>query len=351
VKERSSSIEKRGNTYVIYNASTPTQANSAGIDQDGTDYSYFAQIGFGSADTMMYMLLDTGADTSWVMGSACTSDPCKIHNLFGASNSKTLKTLSTPFSIQYGSGSVSGLLATDSMSFAGMNLAMTFGLANITSSDFNSFPIDGILGLSLAKSSTPSFVDVLVASKALKSNIFGVSLNRESDGTNTGEISFGAPDTSRYTGSLNYMSVNTSQTGGDWAIVMDNVGFGTSQAGITGKQAYIDTGTSFIFCPPADAATLHALIPGTTTVNGETYYAPCSTTTSVTFTFGGTTYSVSSKDWLSPPANGVCTSNIYGRAVIAGAWLVGDTFLKNVYAVFDIDQTRVGEWIHPDIKS
>lgn len=293
---------------------------------------------------MMYMLLDTGADTTWVMSTDCTSAPCKDHNNFGPANSTTLVALSKPFSISYGSGAVAGMLVTDNIEFAGMVLPMTFGLANTTSSDFNSFPIDGILGLSLTKSSTPSFIDTLVASKSLKSNIFGICLNREADGQNTGEINFGAPDTSRYTGSLTYMTVDVATSGGDWSILMDNVGFGTKQGGITGKQAYIDTGTSFIFCPPADAAILHALIPGATTPDeGVTYHVPCTTTTSVTFTFGGITFTVSSEDWVSPPANGQCTSNIYGRAVVPGAWLLGDTFLKNVYAVFDIDKTRVGE--------
>jgi len=82
-------VEKRGgtNTYAIQSAATPTQTNSAGIDQDGTDFSYFAQVGLGSANTELYMLLDTGASTTWVMGPSCTSDACKSHDNFGAPDS------------------------------------------------------------------------------------------------------------------------------------------------------------------------------------------------------------------------------------------------------------------------
>jgi len=339
-------VEKRGgtNTYAIQSAATPTQTNSAGIDQDGTDFSYFAQVGLGSANTELYMLLDTGASTTWVMGPSCTSDACKSHDNFGAPDSKTFQASTESFFVAYGAGNVSGLLASDSLSIAGMKFQMTFGIANNTSDDFEYFPIDGILGLSLAKSDVPSFLDTLVASKAIKSNIFGISLNRASDGPNTGEINFGAVDTSKFTGSLNYIPV-ASNGAGDWAIPMANVGFGNNQAGVTGKLAYIDTGTSFIFAPPDQAATFYGIVPGAiiqSTGSTVTYTVPCDTTTALTFTFGTTTYSVSSKDWVSASVNGVCTGNVYGRAIITDAWLLGDTFLKNVYAVFDVDQTRLG---------
>lgn len=323
-------------------APTPTQANSAGIYQDGTDYSYFAPITIGSAETKMYMLLDTGADRSWVMSSTCTSNPCLNHNLFDASTSTTSELSTTEFSISYGSGSVSGVMNTDTISFAGMNLPMTFGLANITSDDFLNFPIDGILGLSLSRGDTPSFIDRVVASKALKSNIFGVSLNRMSDGSNTGEINFGSPDSTRFNGDLVYMAVDAGASG-NWAIPMDNVGFGSTQSGLTGRLAYLDTGTSFIFCPPKDAIAFHALIDGVKSDDNVTFHVPCTSADSINFTFGGTTFAVSTKDWIGPEVNGVCTSNVYGRSVVGDTnWLIGDTFLKNVYAVFDVDKTRIG---------
>lgn len=325
-------------------AAAPSQPMSAGIDQDGTDFSYFMQIAIGSSSAPMYMLLDTGAATTWVMGKSCSSAPCKIHNTFDPSSSKSFKSIGQTFNLSYGSGQVSGSLATESVSLAGMTMSVTMGVADTTSDDFNAFPIDGILGLSQAKTgNNPNFIETLVASKNMKSNLFGVSINRASDGTNTGEINFGSPNTAKFSGSLNYNAVS-SEGGGDWSIPIANVGLGTTQANIKGKLAYVDTGTSFIFCPPEDAKTLHALVPGAASNNGVTYTVPCTTTTPLTFTFGSTTYNVDSKDWVSPMANGVCTSNIYGQAVVPGNWLLGDTFLKNVYAVFDIDQNRIGKW-------
>ncbi|KAL3427678.1 eukaryotic aspartyl protease [Phlyctema vagabunda] len=341
--ENRGDIAKRTNTYSIATASKPTQTNSAGIDQDGTDYSYFAQVGLGSAKTPMYMLLDTGAGTTWVMGPSCKSDSCLVHNSFGAADSTTYKASNLAFSVSYGSGSVSGNLATDSLYLAGLTVSMTLGIAEVTSADFTDFPMDGILGLSQALGNTPNFIQTLVASKDLKSNLFGVDLHRASDGgANNGEINFGAPNTSKYKGSLSYSNVNTT-TGGDWAIPMDDVGVDGSLAGIKGRLAYIDTGTSYIFGPPADIATFHKTITGSLSGDGITFSVPCSTTTSMEFVFSGVSYSVSPKDWVGNPlGDGRCISNIFGHEVVAGAWLLGDTFLKNVYSVFDIDGNRIG---------
>merc|ERR1711977_537131 len=334
-------VAKRTNTYKIMPAATPTQSMSAPIDQDGTDFSYFTEITLGSSKTLVYMLLDTGAATTWVMGKSCTSGPCKVHNTFDPSSSTSFKDIGKTFNISYGSGQVGGKLGTDTISFAGMSFPMTLGVADMTSDDFNSFPIDGILGLSQSKGDYPIFLETLVESKSLKSNVFGVSLNRAADGTNTGEINFGEPNTSKYSGSLNYNDVS-KDAGGDWAISLGNVGVGSTQANVKGRLAFVDTGTSFIFCPPEDAKLVYALVAGAETTNNVTYTVPCTTTTALTFTFGSTTYNVDSKDWVSPMANGICTGNIYGQAVTPENWLLGDTFLKNVYSVFDADKDRLG---------
>ncbi|CAN8103757.1 unnamed protein product [Discula destructiva] len=221
---------------------------------------------------------------------------------------------------------------------------MAFGVANVTSDDFSHFAFDGILGLSMASGSTDNFLASLKKDKALTSNVFGVVLNRNSDGcANDGQLTFGATDASRYTGDIAYTAVN-SDAGGDWAIAMDNVAYNGTKAGVTGRLAYIDTGTTYAFAPSADVAALHKLVPGAASSDGVMYTAPCDSNQSIVVTFSGVSYEISVKDWLSAPStSGVCTSNIYGREVVAGAWLLGDVFLKNVYAVFDADASRVGK--------
>ncbi|KAI9643364.1 hypothetical protein NHQ30_007983 [Ciborinia camelliae] len=341
-------VEERGSTLVknddmsIESAAVPTQTNSAGIMQTGTDFSYFAQVELGSEKDPLLMLLDTGAGTTWVMGPNCTSTACKTRASFGTADSSTYKEAGMDLDVAYGSGHVTGTYATDTINFAGMSFPFTLGIANSTSVQFNSFPFSGILGLSRQTGPVPNFLQTVISSKSLKANLFGMDLNRASDGTNTGEINFGAPDTSRYNGSLGYTSVAKNGPN-HWAIPLDNVGFGDTQAGITGRLGYLDTGTSYIFGQPVDVMALHALVPHATTTDNNTWTVPCSTTTSMSFTFSGVTYSVSSKDWVGPSVDGVCTSNIYGVSVVdTNSWLIGDTLFKNIYAVFDVDQNRIG---------
>lgn len=335
-------MDSRGqNAYPVQLAGTPTTANSDGIDQDGTDYSYFIQAGVGSAQKPMYLLLDSGAGTTWVMGSSCQSDACNMHTSYGPSDSTSYKALSKPFFIDYGSGSVGGMLIQDSLTVAGIKSWMTFGVANTTTSDFVRFPFDGVLGLSMNIGTTDNFFKVLKQDKALNSNIFSLWLNRHSDGPNEGQITFGATDPSKFTGSISYTTVEPAAAG-DWAIPLGDFAYNGKTAGIKGRLAYIDSGTTFVFGPPSDVAAVHKLIPGSTSSDGGvTYSVPCDSTAPVTVTFSGVSYSISPQDWIARNGAG-CTSTIFGHEVVTGAWLLGDVFLKNVYSVFDVDETRIG---------
>ncbi|KAJ4423433.1 hypothetical protein N0V82_001906 [Gnomoniopsis sp. IMI 355080] len=341
---RSEDPIKRANAFSVSTAETPSATNSVGIDQDGSDISYFVEAKLGSKADPVYLLCDTGAGSSWIMGSDCTSTACQDHTTWKASDSTTYEATGETFSIAYGTGSVSGTLAKDSISIASVELTMEFGVANITSDDFTHFAFDGILGLSMASGSTDNFVSTIKSEKILTSNVFGVNLNRHTDCLNTGELTFGGTDSSKFTGDITYTAVD-SDAGGDWAIAMDDVAYNGTKAGITNRLAYIDTGTTYAFAPSADVVALHELIPGASSTDNVTYTAPCDSAQPIIITFSGVDREVSVKDWLSSPSSsGICTSNIYGREVVAGAWLLGDVFLKNVYTVFDADASRVGEW-------
>lgn len=342
---------KRDNKYSIVEAQEPTQSNSAGIDQDGTDYSYFIQAELGSKATPMYMLIDTGASTTWVMGEGCTSDVCEIHNMFGPEDSDTLVDTGKSFSVQYGSGSVSGHRVTDSVKIAGLEVTLTFGLANVTSSQFSQFPFDGILGLSMS-TSEQTFLQQLKNANAITSNIFAVSLARGSDGVNDGEISFGATNPVKYTGDISYTTLEDT-SGSSWAIPLDDVTVGGKSAGIVNKRAYIDTGTTYAFAPSADVETMYKMVPDSSSSDGGiTWTMPCDADAQVAFRFSGKTWTISSKDLLSPPGNdGRCTGNIFGMEVVKGSWLLGDMFLKNVYTVFDVDKARIGFAAKPAVTA
>ncbi|KAH0556026.1 hypothetical protein GP486_006031, partial [Trichoglossum hirsutum] len=335
---------KRSNNYPIVTAAQPTFTNSMAVDQDGTDFSYFSIMKFGPRGKDIYMLIDTGSASTWVMSDTCTSAVCKMHNTFGKSDSDTLNISTTPWSVAYGTGNVSGVIGKDTVAFAGLSTPLSFGLGSNISDEFRSYPIDGILGLGRPQSNslkTPTLMESLVSQKLIKSNVFAVNLQRNSDGSSDGVVTFGDWDKSKFDGDLSWID---SVSGSDlWEIPISDVAVDNNAGKFAGKTAIIDTGTSMILLPADDATKLHSLFPGMKH-NGESFELPCSSTQMIQFTLGGVTYAVPPKDYLGKATdNGYCASNIIGRQTFGtNQWLIGDTFLKNVYSVFDLDKNRIG---------
>jgi len=337
---------KRDNTYTIVTASTPSQTSSMAIDEDGTDYFYFSTLQFGSSGKSIYMLIDTGSANTWVIGSGCTTKACTSHNTFGPADSTTLRPTQSGFNLTYGTGTVSGMIFNDTVKMAGITLPLSFGLASTTSDDFSTYPMDGILGLGRPISSdmdSPSVMEIVKANKALPQNLFGVSLQRNSDGSTDGELSFGAPDPTKYTGDLLY--TDTDSNGSLWEIPISDTAMNGVSCHFTGKRGIVDSGTSFMLLPPNDAKTLHDRIPKSVQAS-DGFQVPCSSSMPIQITISNTVYNVSSKDYIGSPVNGgsMCSSNIIARQTFGpDQWLLGDVFLKNVYTVFDFDRNRIGK--------
>ncbi|KAF2491094.1 acid protease [Lophium mytilinum] len=338
---------KRTNTYSIINNNTPKQSDSVAVDQDGTDFSYMVAVTFGTSSEEYHMLVDAASSNTWVMSSECETDSCKTHSTFGKEDSTSLTTSDETFSIVYGTGQVNGTVASDDVHVGDLSASLTFGLGIEVSSEFASYPMDGILGLGRGDSTSnaieaPSLMDDLSTKSLIKAKLFGLHLSRTSDDNNDGELNFGAPNTERYSGSLNYMSVIENDDG-FWEIPLDDAGVNDKTLGLKGRSAIIDSGTSWLMMPEDDAVALHKLIPGYTQ-SGETFTVPCTSKQSVQLTFGGVVYDVSTADYIGGKlSNGACSSKIIGRQTFGPhQWLVGDVFLKNVYTVFDLDDSRVG---------
>jgi cathepsin D len=338
-------LDKRDNKYPVSMASPPTLPNSMAINQDGQDYSYFSSIKIGSEGKEMWMLIDSGSANTWVFGSDCSTQACTKHDTFGKDDSDTLNITSNRWSVSYGTGDVAGVVASDKIAFAEYEVELGFGLASNASDDFTTYPMDGILGLGRASSTklgTPTLMEIMATQKLLKANLFGVHLSRSADGATDGQITFGVPDTSKYSGDLTY--TNSISTDGLWEIAADGASVDGQDLGMTGKTAIIDTGTSYILMPPADAKALHAKLPGSSN-SGESFTVPCDTRLPIQFTFSGVTYDVLPADYVGQPdkTGKTCASNIVGHQSFGkDTWLLGDVFLKNVYTVFDFDKDRIG---------
>lgn len=321
----------------------PVAPNALAINQDGSDYSYFSTLSFGSKARMMYMLIDTGSANTWVFSSTCTSSTCSIHNTFGKDDSTTLSISSATWSLVYGTGSVNGVVATDKVSFANFSVNLGFGLATNASKDFDNYPMDGILGLGRATTdqlNTPTVMQTLAKQAGVTRNMIGVRLHRASDNTKDGEITFGGFNAAKFSGSISY---TTARPGDSWEIPIEDALVNDKPCNFVGKTAVVDTGTTYMLLPPADAKTLLALIPGAVP-SGEGFTIPCNSNANIQVRIGGKLYSISPKDYVGRTTSGGCSSTIIGhQAFGANQWILGDVFLKNVYTVFDYDQGKIGE--------
>jgi hypothetical protein len=230
---------------------------------------------------------------------------------------------------------------------------LTFGLASNVSNDFSSYSMDGITGFGRVNKvvnnptgvKAPTLTDTLVSQGIIKNNLFGLRLSRSVDNLNNGKIDFGAPDTSAFTGDLNYIPT-TDNDRGFWEIPVDKATYDGKDAAIqSGVTAILDSGSTFILLPPSDAQAIHNLIAGSAN-DGETFTLPCDTAKVLSFSFGGKAYNIVPKDYVgevTSPGGNTCSSNIVGKTTFGPTqWLVGDVFLKNVYSVFDADGSRVG---------
>jgi hypothetical protein len=281
-------------------------------------------------------------------GEFRVSKGSSLASYIGPLKANNSQTQSTPFDITYGTGSVSGTLGTETMHIGPLSPSLTFGLATNVSADFVSYAMDGILGIGRGTStstSTPQLMDVLVSAHLIPAKIYGVHLSRSASATNDGELNFGEVNKNRFTGDLNWLDVVDNDLG-FWEIQIDGLNVNSTPLILPrgSRTAIIDTGTSFILVPPADALLLHQHIPGSSKLDSETFSVPCDSSSTLSFSINKQIYEISSKDWRGGKLdNGACRSNIIGRKTFGDAqWLVGDVFLKNVYSVFDFDGKRVG---------
>ena len=204
--------------------------------------------------------------------------------------------------------------------------------------------MDGILGIGRGDdvSGAAQLMDVLKSDNLIDSKQYGIHLSRAKDGLNDGELNLGAPNKARFAGDLNWLDCIPNDTG-FWEIPVADATVNGKSVGLAGKTGIMDTGTSYVLMPPADALAIHSLIPGYAQ-SGETFSVPCDTRAPLAFVFGKTAYNISTADWLGGRLeSGLCRSNVVGRQTFnESQWLIGDVFLKNVYGVFDFDGSRVG---------
>lgn len=328
-----------------------------GLSDVGLDSFYVGQVSVGTPSQTFQIILDTGSADFWLADSSCTSSGCSEISLFDSSSSSPFQSSSTPFEIQYGSGAAQGTLASDSVSLAGYTVqSQTLAVVDQLAANTLNYPASGIMGFGfeqLASSGATPFWQVLAEGSTLQSKVFTFQLARDSDASSTstvapgGVFTLGQLDSAQYAGSVNYIDLSGNQ--GYWTIPLQAYSVnGASTSLSSSNTAIVDTGTSLIITPPQVAAAIYQQIPNAKSYGSDgTYAIPCSSNVDLTMTFGGKAYTVNSQDML----NGIvdssgqyCLGGVLGESLGTGApdYIIGDTFLKNVFTVFQYSPAAVG---------
>ncbi|XP_035390645.1 gastricsin-like isoform X2 [Electrophorus electricus] len=317
------------------------------INQD--DMAYFGKIAIGTPPQYFYVHFDTGSTTLWVNSVYCNSDACSHHPLFNPSKSSTYHSNGQPFSIQYGTGSVSGVIGYDVVTMDELTVTnQKIGLSQSEPGDHFARPLhDGIMGLAF-KPDQGTIVDTMIQEGLIEEPVFAFYLSRDSESGS--EVMFGGTDSSYYQGQIIWVPV---QQDSHWQLVFEGFEVNHESAGWceNGCTGITDTGTSLLLCPPQYVENLHQMLGSQQDQNGN-YVFDCSEVSSLpplTFIMNGAHLHLPASAYVlqeeDSSGNPYCLSGISssGEEYRNGLpyWILGDVFLRQFYSVFDQGNARV----------
>ncbi|KDQ55714.1 hypothetical protein JAAARDRAFT_37134 [Jaapia argillacea MUCL 33604] len=334
------------------------------IDQN-SDSSYLGSISIGTPAQTFNVILDTGSADFWLASTGCSTCPSGTPE-YSSSKSSTSTLSTTPVSIKYGSGAVAGTLTQDALNMGGFLVSQQqFVSVTQVSSQFLTGTAAGLMGLgwqTIASSGAMPFWQALFNANQFTTPEFSFYLRRLVDDpsapveTYGGEFTLGGTNSSLYTGNIEFLNFPSGVTPSFWVLPVTGLTVGGKAVTVpTGNSALaaIDTGTTLIGGPSAGVQAYWAGVPGSQALTGQYqgFYAfPCSTTLTTTISFGGKSWPVSSADMnLGQVSSTMCMGGIFDLSLGSSAgsgggpsWVVGDTFLKNVYSVFRANPPSVG---------
>ncbi|KAL1836598.1 hypothetical protein VTJ49DRAFT_4887 [Mycothermus thermophilus] len=364
---------------------------------------YYVQVGVGNPPQNLTMLLDTGSSDSWVLGhdaDICNSpDLQAIHGLgpcidtFNPSKSSTTHMIKRDgFRITYLDGrSASGHYISDDFSIGGATVR-ALQMAYVT----RAVRTTGILGLGFSVSERaatkyPNLMDELFNQGAIGCKAYSLYLNDRR--TDAGSILFGGVDTDKFIGSLDILPLQRpagSAPGtniSSFEIEFESVSLafsnGTADLALSTSlldhpaPAVLDSGSTLSYIPDKLAQPIFSSLgtvfdPALNLTLIDCAYADSSPSTQpplrhITFTFPPTTQ-ILVPLWslvldilpanYTPPIpipdhiNKTCVFGLQSTALLSSKnnkgkeekpyTLLGDTFLRSAYVVYDLTHAQIG---------
>ncbi|VTJ90799.1 Hypothetical predicted protein [Marmota monax] len=313
--------------------------------------------------------------------------PAPTHPRFNPSKSSTFSTNGQTFSMQYGSGSLSGFFGYDTLTVESIQVPnQEFGLSEQEpGTNFVYVQFDGIMGLAypaLSAGGATTALQGMLRVDALSSPMFSVYLSNQGASEDGGAVIFEGVDESLYTGQNLLGSCHPGALLADrhrgvslgdpaetqreceegnnmhWPLgILIFIGCllpcgGKVPPGCPdlGCQAMVDTGTSLLTVPQQYLSSLLQAIGAQEDEYGQVvvFFVNCNDVQNLpTFTFV-----INGVQFPLPPSayilneNGYCSVGLEATYMSSGNgqpfWILGDVFLRSYSSVFDMANNRVG---------
>lgn len=319
---------------------TPGSASLINYQDDST---FYAPVTIGTPGQSVNLVLDTGSSDMWTVQGKENWSP---------SASSTFQNSTTAFQISYGSGDVTGTLASDKVVLADHTAeSQTFALATSVSNGLLGNAVEGIMGLGFQSLSTSK-------SKPFWQNAGAdqFSFYLKSDGETSsseqapgGTFTLGGTNSSFYTGDINWSTVIDEAY---WLITLGGITINGQTVDLKGtSKVAVDTGTTLIGAPDSVVEQFYSQIPNSQKTSSGYYTFPCSTTDlNATMHFGNQEYTLGVQQLIAGTVD-TRGQDCLGSFFSIGSdssdemqYILGDAFLMNVYSVFDNsgDKAQVG---------
>lgn len=308
-------------------------------------YVYTFDLGIGNPSKIHRLQADTGSSVMWISNNtADTTDP------YLSREDTSLKLSDTEYTQFYGRGHVNMTWGSTTASLGNNRIYnMPFGIAHYTK-DFNNLGdiSSGLVGLAYPEFNQPNLPALLKQQGYIRRVAYSLSL---SGNNGNGNILFGGVDHAKYIPPL--ISLPRQNIPGNTAkylaVTLTSIKVGNKEYPID-ISTPLDSGASVcVFPDDAFKKIVRDLEADSAFFQGMPVYDPAKHgDTEVEFNMSGFRIKVKARDLsyrLSDVA-GVST-NLYvfgaisNNEVNGGFTLLGDTFLRNVYVVYDLDGEEI----------
>ncbi|KAJ5169692.1 uncharacterized protein N7500_002475 [Penicillium coprophilum] len=330
------------------------------------DSMYLAEVSIGTPEQKLKLDFDTGSADLWVWSTELSSKSLsenKHHTIFDPTKSSTFKEKDgSTWQIKYGDGSfASGTVGNDNVNIGGLVVRdQAIEVADMLSAQFAQGAGDGLLGLAFGNINTvqPQAVSTPVENMISQSDIpksaelFTAKLGswRDLNEPDKGEsfYTFGYIDQDTVKAAeeeVYYTPVDNSQ--GFWMFDSASATVNGKLVSRTGNKAIADTGTTLALVDDATCQAIYDTIPGAEYDNdSQGWIYPSNTPADklpvISFALGDKQFVVQKEDLgFAEAKSGYVYGGIQSRGTMTMD-ILGDTFLKAIYAVFDVGNLRFG---------